>query len=54
MSDEEIARSSTGSRGRAAAVRTTGCGCIDVIDALEAELAGRYKNGLEPSLERLQ
>jgi hypothetical protein len=26
----------------------------EVIDALEAELAGRYKDGLEPSLERLQ
>jgi hypothetical protein len=26
----------------------------DVIDALEAELADRYKDGLEPSLERLQ
>ena len=25
-----------------------------VIDALEAEMAGRYKAGLEPSLERLQ
>lgn len=25
-----------------------------VIDAIEAELASRYKNGLEPSLERLQ
>ena len=26
----------------------------EVIDALEAELAARYKSGLEPSLERLQ
>jgi hypothetical protein len=26
----------------------------EVIDTLEAELAGRYKSGLEPSLERLQ
>jgi hypothetical protein len=26
----------------------------DVIDALEAELAVRYKNGLEPSLDRLR
>ena len=25
-----------------------------VIDALEAELASRYKQGLQPSLERLQ
>jgi hypothetical protein len=27
---------------------------FEVIDAVEGELAGRYKNGLRPSLERLQ
>lgn len=27
---------------------------FDVIDALETELAGRYKTGLDPSLERLR
>jgi hypothetical protein len=27
---------------------------FSVIDVIEAELAGRYKQGLEPSLERLQ